>query len=90
MVANEKYRNERSLFSPTRRGPALLHELKKMGQGIFIGVALLFAELAGALVELGSHFAGLVGWTAEGYEGGGQGIEFHKSKARMSRNPSAP
>lgn len=85
MVANRKL--SRRLLSPPRCGPALLHKLKEMSQGLLVGRAPLFAELAGALVELGSHLAGLVGRAAERHERGGEGIKFHKAKTRMSREP---
>ena len=64
----------------TLRGPTLTHEAEKVGHGRLITLTFLVNELPGAFVELSRHLTGLVGGTAEGDEGGGELIQFHKMK----------
>ena len=59
------------------RRPALLHQRQQMLQRFFVGAALLFGELAGALVQLRGHVGGFFRRTAERDEDLGQFRNFH-------------
>jgi hypothetical protein len=64
-ISNSRNHPSKALFL---RGPALFHEVEEMGQGFLVCFSLFGGQLAGALVELRGHFAGLPGGAAQGNE----------------------
>ena len=65
------------LKAPLLGGPALFHEGEQMVERLVVGLVPFGGELMGALVELRSHFRGLLRRTAEGDQDLCQLGDFH-------------
>src|SRR5262245_7447391 len=58
-------------------GPALFHQAEQVRHGFLVSAALLFGQLTGAFVQLGSHLACFVGRTTHLLQDGNELIAVH-------------